>query len=176
MGPWRVISRVNQTSGSALSSPHFTTTKSYTIWTHPQGQNYRGACADPVVDLHLDSPLLFRHGSSCRLSSQHIYHFYKQEDQADELQYVQSCFQQPQNPLVLLVNYSGLLVPDYSTFARAFHSLVCTRMRSCGIEQFYITTVRILSKCASSSYRYKCYLAPTRHLRRSHIDRDRNLC
>ena len=175
MGPWCVISRVNQTSGSVPSSPHFTTTKSYTIWAHPTGQSYRRACADPIVHLHLNSPLWFRHGSSCRLSSQHIHHFHKQEDQADELQYVQSYFQQPQNPLVRLVTYSGLSVPDYSTFARASPSLVCTRMRSFGIEQFYITTVRILSKRASSSYRYKCYLARTRHLRRSHIDRDRSL-
>ena len=155
MGPGRVISRVNQTSGSVPSSPHSTTTKSCTIWAHPTGQSYRRACADPIVHLHLNSPLWFRHGSLCRLSSQHIHPFHKQEDQADELQYLQGYFQQLQNPLFLLVTYPGLSVPDYSTFARAFHSLVCTRMCSSMIEHFCITSVRILSKRASSSYRYR---------------------
>ena len=78
------------------------------------------------------------YGSSCRLSSQHIHRFHKQEDQADELQYLQGYFQQPQNPFFLLVTYPGLSVPDHSTFARAFHSLVCTRMCSSMIEQFCI--------------------------------------
>ena len=174
VGPWRVISRVNQTSGSVPSSPHFTTTKSYTIWTHPIGQNYRRACADLIPDLRLNSPLLFRHRSSCRLSSQHVHHFHKQEDRADELEYVQGHFQQHQNPLVLLVTYSGLYVPDCSTFAHAFQSLVYTRICSSGIEQFYITTVRVLSKRASSSYQYRWYLASTTHLHSPHIDRDRN--
>lgn len=137
------------------SSPHFITTGSYTIWTHPTDQNYRRAYADPIVDLRLNTPLLCRYGSSRRLSSPHFHHFHKQEDQADELQYIQGYFQQPHNPSLLLVTYTDFPMPDYSTFAHAFHGPVYTGTCSSGIEQFCITTFRILSNCASFSYQYK---------------------